>query len=132
MIIDTGPLILLLTEKRDGRYETCLAVFEAFRGRLVTTYACFTEAMHLLGNWHYRSELWRWISDGSLLAYDLTETDLNRMTVLMQKYEDLPMDFADASLVALAEAANSNQIFTLDGDFGVYRFRDRTLFEIIP
>jgi predicted nucleic acid-binding protein len=132
MIIDTGPLILLLTERRDSRYETCLSVFEALRGKFVTTYPCLTEAMHLLGDWHNRYELWNWILDGSLLTYDLTATDLKLMAVLMQKYEDMPMDFADASLVALAESTNSTQIFTLDRDFEVYRFQDKTAFEIIP
>ena len=132
MIIDMGPLVLLLAEKHDGRYKKCLAVFETLQGNLITTYPCLTEAMYLLGEWHYQSLLWNWILDASILISDLSETDLKRMEILMQKFEDTPMDFADASLVALAEATNSNQIFTLDGDFGVYRFRDKTPFEIIP
>ena len=42
------------------------------------------------------------------------------------------MDFADASLVAAAEALNTNKIFTLDSDFNIYRINDKTPFEIIP
>ena len=33
------------------------------------------------------------------------------------------MDFADASLVAVADAENINTIFTLDKDFKVYRIK---------
>lgn len=41
------------------------------------------------------------------------------------------MDFADASLVAAAESLRTNRIFTLDGDFYVYRIADTESFEII-
>ncbi|MBI4582267.1 MAG: hypothetical protein HY718_21415, partial [Planctomycetes bacterium] len=58
--------------------------------------------------------------------------DAPRMRELMRKYRDLPMDLADASLVALAEALNRRQVFTLDGDFQVYRFRDREAFRLVP
>jgi uncharacterized protein len=33
------------------------------------------------------------------------------------------MNLADASLVATAETLNQRQIFTLDRDFHIYRFR---------
>jgi len=132
MIIDTGPIVLLLTEKHDIRYQKCLTAFETLQGDLITTYPCLTEAMHLLDQWRYRDRLWKWILDISIRVYDLSETDLKRMKILMQKFKDTPMDFADASLVALAEATNSTQIFTLDGDFEVYRFQDKTPFDIIP
>lgn len=54
------------------------------------------------------------------------------MKLLMQKYRDRPMDLADASLVAAAEALNPKTIFTLDSDFYVYRFRDTDTFQVIP
>ncbi|CAN5440188.1 PIN domain-containing protein [soil metagenome] len=132
MIVDTGPLVLLLTEKHDTRYETCLSVFEAFRGNLVTTLPCLTEVMYFLGGWHHQEQLWSWISDGSVQIYDLTPNDLARMEELMGKYENVPMAFADASLAALAEASSSNRVFTLDSDFTIYRFRESYSFEIIP
>ena len=40
----------------------------------------------------------------------------------MEKYRDLPMDLADASLVLLAEALGSGRILSTDArDFGAYR-----------
>jgi predicted nucleic acid-binding protein len=50
----------------------------------------------------------------------------------MEKYRDAPMDIADATLVAVAEARDLKRVFTLDSDFGVYRFRGREAFELIP
>lgn len=50
----------------------------------------------------------------------------------MKKYQDLPMDLADASLVATAETLRNRQIFTLDKDFYVYRLYDKQAFEVIP
>jgi uncharacterized protein len=49
----------------------------------------------------------------------------------MQKYRDLPMDFADATLVALAERIGSKRIFTIDSDFLLYRWQDKHAFELI-
>jgi predicted nucleic acid-binding protein len=50
----------------------------------------------------------------------------------MQKYADTPMDLADASLVAAAEAQRLHRIFTLDRDFRVYRIDGITPFEVVP
>jgi predicted nucleic acid-binding protein len=51
----------------------------------------------------------------------------------MQKYQDRPMDLADASLVALAEERGLRDIFTLDRrDFQTYRLHGRQAFRIWP
>ena len=51
--------------------------------------------------------------------------------MLMEKYEDTPMDLADASLVAAAETLGLKRIFTLDSDFYVYRINDKDAFDVI-
>jgi predicted nucleic acid-binding protein len=50
----------------------------------------------------------------------------------MEKYRDAPMDIADATLVAVAEARRLKRVFTLDSDFEIYRYRGRETFEIVP
>jgi hypothetical protein len=43
------------------------------------------------------------------------------------------MDYADATLVVLAEELATNLVFTTDRrDFGVYRIKGRRSFEILP
>ncbi|WP_228021538.1 hypothetical protein [Vasconcelosia minhoensis] len=54
------------------------------------------------------------------------------MQALMEQYRDLPMDLADASLVAAAEALNQKRIFTLDRDFKICRFKGNQPFDIVP
>jgi hypothetical protein len=54
------------------------------------------------------------------------------MPALMEKYRDLPMDLADASLVALAEERTLDRIFTLDRDFRIYRLPRGKPFVLVP
>ena len=42
------------------------------------------------------------------------------------------MDFADSTLVVLAEDLNTDLVFTLDRDFQIYRIRGRKRFRILP
>ena len=46
---------------------------------------------------------------------------LLRETELIKKYKNVPMDFADATIVAFAEESKIYDIFTLDKDFSIYR-----------
>jgi len=57
---------------------------------------------------------------------------LQRSAQLMVKYEDRPMDLADATLVAIAEELGERKIFTLDNDFHIYRLHGRFRFEVVP
>ena len=61
-----------------------------------------------------------------------TDTSLTRCRALIEKYSAVPMDFADATLVVLAEELNTDLIFTVDSDFRVYRIRGRRPFRIVP
>jgi hypothetical protein len=67
-----------------------------------------------------------------LVIADLSAPAVERSSRLMDKYADLPMDLADATLVALAEEEGHRTVFTLDSDFSVYRIRGRLPFRIIP
>ena len=52
------------------------------------------------------------------------------MIELMERYCDLPMDFADASLVVLAEQLGHGRILTSDRqDFNIYRWNNNQLFK---
>ena len=62
-----------------------------------------------------------------------TRESLRRCGGLMERYADVPMDFADATLVALAEEIGRSDVFTLDRrGFGAYRFGSRGRFAIVP
>jgi uncharacterized protein len=94
-----------------------------------------TEALYFcqkhLG-WVAQSALLSLVKAGDLELYQIAESDFARVIVLMEKYQDLPMDFADASLVVAAEQLNIRRILTTDRrDFSVYRFGKNQGFEIL-
>ncbi len=76
--------------------------------------------------------LWAFVEQHALHFYTLTVTDGTRMSFLMEKYRNVPMDLADASLVTAAEALRTSRIFTLDADFYIYQRNDREPFEVVP
>lgn len=78
-----------------------------------------------------QKKLGQLLTNGLLNIYDIQPADYSRLLQLMEKYQDLPMDLADATLVLTAENTRLNQIFTLDSDFLIYRIHGRQTFEII-
>jgi uncharacterized protein len=133
-LIDTGPLLAAIN--RNDRWHTdCATLLRRLDCPFYTTLAVITEAMHLLGRYTGRpgqAALWRLILRGDLIIEHVTRPDLQRMSDLMDRYADRPMDFADASLVAIAERLRLERIVTIDRtDFSVYRLNDREPFVII-
>lgn len=134
VIVDAGPLKAVL-DRKEPAHRPCVDALKELSGPLLTTWPVFTEAMHLLrpaGGWRAQEKLWEMHQRQLLVLVDLPGSAVQRMRTLMQKYSDVPMSLADASLVSLAEVRNLPKIFTLDSDFGIYRFRGRRLFELIP
>ena len=119
-LTDTGPLLAAL-DKRDPHHAACIAVMRRLPpGPLLTTRPCFTEAMYLLGEvggFRYQSLLWNMLESGKLEIQHLGPAEMARMAELMRKYQDTPMDLADASIVAAAELRGLRRVFTIDGDF---------------
>jgi predicted nucleic acid-binding protein len=71
------------------------------------------------------------ISTGELQVFNLKTKHCQRIEELMQKYRDLPMDLADASLVILAEELGSGQILSVDyRDVNTYRWKNTEPFQI--
>lgn len=134
ILTDTGPIVALL-DSDDPSHAACLAAAQHLPPEpLLTTWPCFTEAMYLLGavgGFQYQAELWRLWSAGRLTLHDHTSSEMERMSALMEKYRDTPMDLADASLVVVAESLTLRRVFTLDRDFYIYRLADGTALEVI-
>jgi len=91
--------------------------------------------MYLLaryGGHSAQDTLWTYGEDGIIAFHVSSEFELQQMRVFMQKYRDTPMDLADASLVAAAEALNEVRVFTTDSDFYVYQINGNTPFRVVP
>jgi len=122
ILLDTGPFVALLdsSEKNHGR---CVAFFKDFIGQLFTTEPVLTEVLYLLGpSIKAQKSGIEFILKGGALLVPQSLDSLRRGMELIEKYKNIPMDFADATLVVLAEEMGITEIFTLDVEgFGTYR-----------
>ena len=82
--------------------------------------------------WRGQQRLWDMANRGHLEIAALSANTYKRMQALRRRYQDAPMDFADASLVAIAEELNTDLVFTLDRHFYAYRVHDRRAFRVLP
>ena len=133
MLVDAGPLVALI-HAGDRNHERCKSVASKIRSPLVTVWPAFTEAMYLLSfSWKAQDALWEMLLRDALKLLALGNDDAHRMRELMQRYQDLPMDLADAALVRVAEREKLREVFTLDKpDFSVYRPERFGHFVIVP
>ena len=134
-VIDASPLIAVLVPS-DVHHGRCVAVLPSLTAPLVTTWPVLVEAMYVLGKyrkWRGQQALWQMITSGTLqLQTPDTATLPARLERLMDTYQHVPMDMADASLVALAEDMGIKRIFTCDKDFAQYRINGTETFDIVP
>jgi uncharacterized protein len=128
IVVDAGPLIALFD--RDDRYHRRAVEFvRGLRTRLITNLPVLTEATALLRfSVEAQSELLRWVHQSLDIDHG-TSADLPRIIALLEKYRDMPADFADVSLVALAERLNVSQVASVDRDFAIYRLSGKRRFE---
>jgi predicted nucleic acid-binding protein len=133
-LADAGPLVALI-DSDEADHAVCVRALARLSRPLVTTWPAFTEAMYLLGRvagWHGQDRLWQLVRQGDLLIECPDASMTLQATALMSRYRDAPMDLADATLVAFAEARGLRRIFTLDRHFATYQLTDRTFLEITP
>jgi predicted nucleic acid-binding protein len=124
ILVDTGPFVALF-DPRDGQHQRCTAVLKTLRESLFTTVPVLTEAFHILDPESLGSARLRdFVLRGGASVWFMDQSALERTFELMDQYADQPMDLADASMIAAAEALQTRRIFTLDRtDFSVYRIR---------
>ena len=133
IIADSGPLIALF-DRDDPRHQTALGFFRSWQGSVHSTWPVATEVSHMLGySVDVQLDFLRWAVAGGLRLDPMPEPCLPRIVQVTEKYRELPMDLADASLIVLAEATGIRDIATFDSDFDAYRLADRQrLRNLIP
>ncbi len=133
ILVDAGPLVALI-HRGDQHHGNCREAFQSLEEPLATVWPVFTEAMYLLGfSWQGQDALWQFVARKVLSFLPLHSADFPRMRALMEQYQDVPMDLADAALVRVAEREGIRRIFTLDRrDFQIYRPEGLENFELIP
>lgn len=133
LLLDTGAFVALL-DRSEARHSDCVAVLSQWTGVILTTEAVVTETMHLIGpGWRPQRACLEFFLRGAALLVPSSRASLQRVAELMEKYRDIPMDYADGTLVALGEEAETDQVFTLDRKgFSTYRLRSKKGFRLVP
>ncbi|HET6630366.1 MAG TPA: hypothetical protein VFG91_11380 [Woeseiaceae bacterium] len=132
-LIDTGPIVAYL-DASDPAHERVTACMDRFSGSLLTTGAVITEAMYFVSAAPDGPTLLaEFAGKSGMHVYDLAQPpELEVAAALMMRYGDTPMDYADATLVLLAEMLGVNNILTLDRrGFSAYRTRRRKGFRLV-
>ncbi len=120
-LIDSGPIIAYF-DQSDEWHKNATSFIDAFVGQLITTAAVIAEVMWLLrSDYRVQNEFLRRIALGVFRNEPLTEIDFMRIAELNARYSDLRADFADLSLIAVAERLDIASIVSVDSEFDIYR-----------
>ena len=121
VLVDSGPLIALF-DKDDKFHTKVLNYLKDNDVKLLTSLAVITEVSHILDfNLKVQIDFLKWVELGGVVLYDIKREDLKDIVKLMQKYTNVPMDFADATLIYISFQKNIRQILSIDSDFDIYR-----------
>jgi len=132
-ILDTGPWVALI-DRSESRHTECVQWLKNFSGKLYSTEAVLTEVLYLL-NFSITAQCAAldFILESVVEIVPSSTESLKKTKNLMKKYADLPMDFADATIVCLATETGMQNVVSFDKkDFAVYRLPKKRIFSIMP
>ena len=120
VIVDTGPLIGWF-DARDPYHAAVRGFLDSYDGELLSTWPVLSEVCHLLPE-RLVADFLRWVGRGGITVVEIPPSALAGLADRIDKYADLPMDLADATLIWLAESSGLLDVLTIDSnDFGIYR-----------
>ncbi len=132
IIADTG-FFVALGNRQDRHHLVAVQIISTLQEPLITTYPVITETSYLLARMGGLASQFAFLTEvavGTFQIFDFQRYHIARMVELMQRYDNLPMDLADASLVVLAEHLRHGRILTTDlRDFNIYRWNNTLAFE---
>lgn len=132
-VVDTGPLYAV-ADADDEDHDRCRDALASPEYRLIVPALVVAEATYLIGTrLGARAEAAFLRSIGRLDIEPPAIDDWSRMAELVERYRNLPLGGADASIVALAERLDTDLLITLDHrDFAAVRPKHRKTFRLIP
>ncbi len=133
VILDTGPLVAFLNS-RDKYHDWAKAQWAQIGPPLLTCEAVVSEACFLLREWSKGVRSICDLLDRRVLDIPFSLTDhIAPVSVLLKKYENVPISLADACLVRMAELHDRSSILTLDTDLHIYRkYKRRVISLLMP
>jgi uncharacterized protein len=133
VVMDTGPWVALI-DRSEKKHAECTDWFRRFEGSIFSSESVLTEVLYLLSfSFKAQAAAIEFALNGAITLVPSSLDSLNRARTLMEKYKDIPMDYADATLVSLAEDLSIRHIVTLDHtDFGIYKLPFKQSFILLP
>jgi hypothetical protein len=125
-ILDTGPWVALI-DRSESSHDICVQWLKQYSGNLYSTEAVLTEVLYLL-NFSVKAQeaAIRFVLNSVVDLVPSSVEGLKKAMELMRKYSDLPMDYADATIVCLAMETGIFNVITLDKkDFSIYRIKNK-------
>lgn len=133
VVVDTGFVIALLN-RSDVRHTDAIAVYLR-QQRILIPQTVLAEVAYLLGRNAGIVTVVAFIRGIAASRFNLvalTDSDLERVAEILEKYAASRIDFVDASVTAVAERYGSKTILTLDQrDFRLFRPQHCKSFEIL-
>jgi uncharacterized protein len=129
VLLDTGVLVAVFA-RDDPQHLAATRWLSGFRGALHTVEPVLTETAYFLPA-RLRAAIAELVEQGVIQVHPPDRSAYLRIAELLRKYADIDPDWADASLVWLAETIGITRIATLDvADFSTYRINGRKRFEL--
>ena len=130
IVVDAGPLIALFL-RRDKHHAGVKRFLAGSNARLMTTLPVITEVCHFL-NARGKLAFLTWVRRGGVAIQSVVAEDFEQIGAIIERYADRDIDFADASLIWLADRLNCVSVLTVDRtDFDVYRLSNGKAFEVL-
>jgi uncharacterized protein len=132
-LVDTSAILAIL-DRNDLWHKPCENAFRQLPLPLLTSEAVLTELFHLADKSRLEPEkVWRFLRSGAAVLGAIENAELPALNALMSRYADQPMDFADATLVHLANRESLSTILTVDqAHFATYRLEGKKRFNVLP
>ena len=135
ILVDTGPIVAAAS-KRDNHHAACLAALSALREPPLITPLIVMEVCYFLSTRATpaaEAAFLRSVAVGTFDLENLGPDDLTRSAELVERYANLPLGAADASVIAVAERLRIRQILTLDrAHFSIVRPNHVDAFDLLP
>jgi predicted nucleic acid-binding protein len=133
VLVDAGAIVALL-DRRDVHHQWAKRQVAELHHAMVTCEAVVSEAFFLLAP--VRSGI---STLADLVRHELVRIDSNfsfcehsrEILDNIERYKNVPMSFADACLVRMAEIERDSLVFTTDRDFLTYRRNRRERIPLI-
>jgi predicted nucleic acid-binding protein len=129
-VVDTGPLVAYF-DRAETHHRWVVQRIAQLDAPLLVCEAVLAEAAYLLSEARAQDALLALLENGALKIAFRVDENVSALRRLQNKYRNVPMSFADACVVRMAELHDHHEIFTLDSDFSIYRKHNRVPLTLI-